>query len=78
MFRYLKRRDIEAHREQVVAVAVGASSVVGGKSMKKYLDETDKRVTSLRPRRKSEIHSELGKLMGMLGGVQSRNDLRNP
>lgn len=68
MFRYLKRRDLEKHRESTLAVAIGASSVMGGKAMKKYLEDTDRQVAGLRPKRKSEMASELSKLIGMING----------
>ena len=69
MFRYLKRRDLETHREHVVAVAIGASSVAGGKVVKRYLDDTGRTIGKMRPQRKSEVASELSKLMGMLNGA---------
>ena len=69
LFRYLKRRELETHRESVVAVALGASSVVGGKAMKRYLDQTDRQIGGMRPKRKSEVASELTKLIGLIHGA---------
>ena len=68
MFHYLKRRDLERHKDAVMAVAIGSSAIVGGKALKKFTDEVDKAIGNLRPKRKTEVLNELNKLMGMLGG----------
>lgn len=68
LFRYFKRRDLERQRDAVMAVAIGASSISGGKPLKRFTEEIDKAVGSLRPKRRAEMQNELSKLIGIIGG----------
>lgn len=76
MFRYLKRREIELRREQVMNLAIGASAVVTNRPLKKFINEIDSALGEMKEEIEEDgddkVRRELGKLMGFLGGVQSR------
>lgn len=81
MFQYLKRRELEKRKESVLSMAIGASSVVSGKALKKFTDEIDRAIRSMasssiagqgQDQQNTHAMQTMQKLMEIVGGVQSR------
>lgn len=65
-FQYYKKRQAEKQRDNALAIALGASSMISKKPLEKFLRETD--TSTNQGQSPQEMATELNKMMGAIDG----------